>query len=72
MNQNIMNKTSITKVRSRQRVRPAGYNQLLFSLYNSAQVWCPSESPEVPATTKLLQACNMVFDLFEIEEETHE
>ena len=38
----------------------------------SVQVWCPSESPEVPATTKLLQACNMVFDLFEIEDETNE
>ena len=34
----------------------------------SVQVWCPSESPEVPATTKLLQACNMVFDLFELED----
>ena len=35
----------------------------------SVQVWCPSESPEAPATTKLLQACNMVFDLFPEEEE---
>ena len=30
----------------------------------SVQVWCPSESPEVPETTKLLKACNMVIDLF--------
>ena len=33
----------------------------------SVQVWCPSESPEVPETTKLLQTCNKVFDLFESE-----
>ena len=36
----------------------------------SVQVWCPSENPEVPETTKLLQACNMVFDLFPREEDT--
>ena len=35
----------------------------------SVQVWCPSESPEAPATTKLLQACNMVFDLFPKEDD---
>ena len=31
----------------------------------SVQLWCPSESPENPETTKLLKACEKVFDLFE-------
>ena len=35
----------------------------------SVQVWCPSESPEVPETTKLLRVCNMIADLFQAEGE---
>lgn len=31
----------------------------------SVQLWCPSEFPENPETTKLLKACEKVFDLFE-------
>ena len=31
----------------------------------SVQLWCPAESPENPETTKLLQACEKVFSLFE-------
>ena len=31
----------------------------------SVQLWCPSESPENPETTKLIHACEKVFSLFE-------
>ncbi|MCR5436897.1 MAG: hypothetical protein K6E97_07525 [Treponema sp.] len=31
----------------------------------SVKLWCPAESPENPETTKLLQACEKVFSLFE-------
>ena len=31
----------------------------------SVQLWCPSDSPETPETTKILQACEKVFSLFE-------
>ena len=31
----------------------------------SVSLWCPTESPETPETTKLLQACEMIFSLFE-------
>ena len=31
----------------------------------SIQLWCPSESPENPETTKLLEACEKVFNLFD-------
>ena len=30
----------------------------------SVSLWCPSESPETPETTKLLQACDKVCSLF--------
>lgn len=30
----------------------------------TVSLWCPSESPETPETTKLLIACNKVCDLF--------
>ena len=35
----------------------------------SVKLWCPSESPEKPETTKLLQACEKVFSLFEENQE---
>ena len=31
----------------------------------SIQLWCPSESSENPETTKLIQSCEKVFNLFE-------
>ena len=31
----------------------------------SVQLWCPSDSPETPETTKLIKACEKVFSLFE-------
>ena len=31
----------------------------------SVQLWCPSEAPEFPETTKLLHACESIFSLFE-------
>ena len=31
----------------------------------SVKLWCPSDSPETPETTKLLHACEKVFSLFE-------
>lgn len=31
----------------------------------SVKLWCPSESSDTPETTKILQACEKVFSLFE-------
>ena len=31
----------------------------------SVKLWCPSESSETPETTKILQACEEVFSLFD-------
>ena len=31
----------------------------------SVKLWCPSESSETPETTKILQACEKVFSLFD-------
>lgn len=33
----------------------------------SVSLWCPSESPETPETSKLLQACEMICSLFNEE-----
>ena len=35
----------------------------------SVKLWCPLESNETPETSKLLKACNKVFDLFEKKDE---
>ena len=35
----------------------------------TVSLWCPEEDSSKPETTKLLQACNMVFDLFPEEED---
>ena len=34
----------------------------------SVKLWCPSDSAETPETAKLIKACNMIFDLFESED----
>lgn len=32
---------------------------------HSIKLWCPSEDPSTPETTKLLQACNKICSLFD-------
>ena len=34
----------------------------------SVMLWCPSKSREIPETTKLLKACDMVFKMFPNDE----